>query len=95
MPFSAAYTETTLDAEPKDEPAHYRVWSALDNWEIHRWLCPRSELAARLDEKNGQPPGGFEAPGEFFARSRIIPLAPVKDFSRAPAIRALRAARSR
>ncbi|HXP63327.1 MAG TPA: hypothetical protein VN829_22690, partial [Dongiaceae bacterium] len=93
MPFSGGYSETTLEAERKDQPAHYRVWSGLDNWEICRWLCPGSELAARLYEKKGQPPAGFETPDEFYMRHGVIPLVPVNDFSRAPGIKALQATR--
>jgi len=88
-PFSGGYSETTLDAEPGNQPPRYRVWSGLDNWEIYRWLCPGSELAARLFERKGQPPAGFETPDEFYARHGIIPLVPVNDFSRAPGIKAL------
>jgi hypothetical protein len=89
MPLSGSYSETTLEAETKDQPARCRVWTGLDNWEVYRWLCPGSELASRLYEKKGQPPAGFETPDEFYARHRIIPLVPVNDFSRAPAIKAL------
>ncbi len=95
LPFSGGYSETTLEAETKDQPVHYRVWSGLDNWGIYRWLCPGSELAARLYEKKGQAPAGFETADEFYARHRIIPLVPVNDFSRGPAIRALQANRPR
>jgi hypothetical protein len=95
IPFSGGYSETTLEEEPRDHPAHYRVWSGLENWEIYRWLCPGSELAARLYEKKGQPHAGFETPDEFYARCQIIPLVPVNDFSRAPAIKALQATRPR
>jgi len=89
MAFSGGYSETTLEAGVKDQPAHYRVWSGLDNWEIYRWLCPGSELAARLYEKKGQPPKDLETADEFYARHGIIPLVPVNDFSRAPAIKTL------
>ena len=93
MAFSGGYSETTLEAGVKDQPSHYRVWSGLDNWEIYRWLCPGSELAARLYEKKGQPPKDLETADEFYARHGIIPLVPVNDFSRAPAIKALQTRR--
>jgi len=91
VPFSGGYSETTLHAEPQDNPPHYRVWSGVDEWEVYRWLCPGSELAARFYEKKGQPPASFETPDEFYDRHQIIPLVPVNDFSRAPAIKALQA----
>ena len=93
VPFSGGYSETTLHAEPKGNPPRYRVWSGVDTWEIYRWLCPGSELAARLYEKKGQPPAGFETPDQFYARHQIIPLVSVNDFSRALAIKALQAKR--
>jgi hypothetical protein len=92
MPFSGGYSETTLEAETKEQPPRYRVWSGLDNWEVYRWLCPGAELAARLYEKKGQPPPGFETADEFYARQGIIPLVPVNEFSRAPAIKTLQTA---
>ena len=95
VPFSGGYSETTLHAEPKDKPPRYRVWSGVDNWEVYRWLCPGSELAARFYEKKGTPPTGFESPDEFYARHRIIPLVPVNDFARAPAIKARQKQESR
>ena len=93
VPFSGGYSETTLHAEPQDVPPHYRVWSGVDRWEVYRWLCPGAELAARFFEKKGQPPPGFESADAFYARQRIIPLVPVNDFARAPAIKALQAQR--
>ena len=30
VPFSGGYSETTLHAEPQDNPPHYRVWSGVD-----------------------------------------------------------------
>lgn len=84
-----------LEAGMKDQPAHYRVWSGLDKWEIYRWLCPGSELAARLYEKKVQPPADLETPDEFYVRHAIIPLVPVNDFSRAPAIKVLQTTRAR
>jgi hypothetical protein len=48
VPFSRGYSETTLQAEPQDNPPHYRVWSGVGQWEVYRWLCPGSELAARF-----------------------------------------------
>jgi hypothetical protein len=89
VPFSGGYSETTLHAEPKDAPPRYRVWSGVEHWEIYRWLCPGSELAARFYEKKGQPSVGFETADAFYARHHIVPLVPVNDFSRAPAIKAL------
>jgi len=95
VPFSGGYSETTLHAEPQDNPPHYRVWSGVDQWEVYRWLCPGSELAARFYEKKGEPPAAFETPDQFYARNQIIPLVPVNDFFRAPAIKALQAKPSR
>jgi hypothetical protein len=95
VPFSGGYSETTLHAEPQDNPPHYRVWSGVDQWEVYRWLCPGSELAARFYEKKGEPPATFETPDQFYARNQIIPLVPVNDFFRAPAIKALQAKPSR
>lgn len=95
VPFSGGYSETTLQAEPPDLPPHYRVWSGVEEWEIYRWLCPGAELAARFYEKKGSSPAGFETPDEFYARHQIIPLVPVNDFSRAPAIKALQAKHAR
>ena len=95
VPFSGGYSETTLHADPRDHPPRYRVWSGVDNWEVYRWLCPGSELAARFYEKKGQPPADFETPDEFYVRSQILPLVPVDDFSRAPAIKALQARQPR
>jgi hypothetical protein len=46
-------------------------------------------LAARLYERKVQPPKDLETVDEFYARHGIIPLVPVNDFSRAPAIKAL------
>jgi hypothetical protein len=89
IPLSGGYSETTLHAEAADNPPRYRVWSGVETWEIYRWLCPGSELAARFFEKKGQPPAGFESPDEFYARHQIIPLVPVHDFYRAPAIKSL------
>jgi hypothetical protein len=89
MPFSGGYSETTLHAEPQDQPPHYRLWSGLDEWEIYQWLCPGCELASRLYEKKGQAPANFESPEEFFSNHGIIPLVPVNDFSRAPAVKQL------
>lgn len=57
-------------------------------------LCPGPEIAARFYEKKGQPPAGFETVDQFYDRSGIIPLVPVNDFNRAPAIRALQATRT-
>ncbi len=95
MPFSGGYSETTLHAGPTDNPPRYRLWTGLDQWEIYRWLCPGADLAARFYEKTGQPPDGFETPDEFYARQRIIPLVPVNELSRAPAIKALQARKSK
>lgn len=89
VPFSGGYSETTLHAEPADAPPRYRVWSGVDQWEIYRWLCPGAELAARLHDTKGAPPTGFETVDQFYGRHRIIPLVPVNDFARAPAIKAL------
>jgi hypothetical protein len=61
----------------------------------YRWLCPGAELAARFYEKKGSSPAGFETPDEFYAHHQIIPLVPVNDFSRAPAIKALQAKHAR
>jgi hypothetical protein len=94
VPFSSGFSATTLYAEPQDNPPHYGVWSGVDQWEVYRWLCPGSELAAVFYEKKGEPPAAFETPDQFFARHQIIPLVPVNEFSRAPAIKALQMQRS-
>lgn len=94
VPFSGGYSETTLHAEPGDAPPHYRLWSDFRMWEIYRWLCPGAEIAARFYEKKSQPSAGFETVDQFYDRSGIIPLVPVNDFDRAPAIRALQATRT-
>ena len=93
VPFSGGNSETTY-AEPGDKPPHYRLWSDVRTWEIYRWLCPGAEIAARLYEKKGQPPAGFETVDQFYGRNGIIPLVPVNDFDRAPAIRAIQATRA-
>lgn len=91
LPFSGGYSETTLHAEPKDNPPHYRLWSGPRNWEIYQWLAPGAQMASRAYEFKGTPPPGFESPDRFFLRNRISPLVPVNDFRRAPEIKALQA----
>ncbi len=93
VPYSGGYSETTLHAEPGDKPPYYRVWSGVESWEIYRWLCPGAEIAARLYQRKGEPPAGFETADQFFFRNGIIPLVPVNDFDRAPAIKALQSTR--
>jgi hypothetical protein len=78
---------------PNEKPGTRK--RAAPNWEIYRWLCPGSELAARFYEAEGKAPAGFETPDGFYARHRIIPLVPVSDFSRAPAIKARQRQESR
>jgi hypothetical protein len=94
VPFSGGYSETTFHGASGNEAPHYRLWSDVKTWDIYRWLCPGAEIAARFYEQKGQPPPGFETADEFYARNRIIPLVPVNDFNRAPAIKAQQAARA-
>ena len=89
VPFSGGYSETTLDADQTNAPAHYRLWSGVKEWEVYRWLCPGAEIATRLHDVRGTPPAGMESVDHWCARNRIIPLVPVNDFRRAPEIKSL------
>ncbi|MCX7049297.1 MAG: hypothetical protein NTX50_27900, partial [Candidatus Sumerlaeota bacterium] len=84
LPFSGGYSETTLHAEPKDQPPHYRLWSGVKEWEIYQWLAPGAQMAGRMNETKGKAPSGFELAGRWFFRNRITPLLPVSDFKQAP-----------
>lgn len=89
MAFSGGYSEATMDADPKNGPPHYRLWSGVDNWRVYEWLAPGAQMAARLYEIKGKAPAGFESSDHFFLSHRITPLVPTNDFARAPEIRQL------
>jgi hypothetical protein len=89
MPYSGAYSETTLHADAK-EP-HYRVWSGVENWRIYEWLAPGSQLAARMYETKGKPPADMEPADKFFFRHRITPLVPSPDAKRVQVLKAQQA----
>jgi hypothetical protein len=80
MVYSGGYSETTWNGEG------YRLWSGVDRWEVYQWLAPGSQMAARLYEVKGKPP---EKPDEWYMAHHIIPLVPVNDYQRVPAIKAL------
>jgi len=83
FPYSGGYSETTFTAAKDGQPAGYRVWSGVRNWEIYRWLVPGAQLASRLYRIEGEMPEGFEPVDRFYFRHRITPLLPVSDFRRA------------
>lgn len=87
MPYSGAYSETTLDAEGDPAKAHYGVWSGMENWDIYRWLVPGAQLASRLYQVKGKPPEGFESPEHFFYGHHITPLVPSSDSKRMPPLK--------
>ncbi|MCX5683751.1 MAG: hypothetical protein NT049_08705 [Planctomycetota bacterium] len=80
MPTSGGYSETTLHAEPQDQPPRYRLWSGLREWEVYQWLAPGSQMASRQYEVKGKPGPDVEPSGRWFYRNRITPLVFVNDF---------------
>jgi hypothetical protein len=77
LPLSGGYSETTLQAEAKDPPPHYRLWSGSREWEIYQWLVPGAQMASRHYETKGRPPAAFEPAARWFFRNRVTPLVPV------------------
>jgi hypothetical protein len=86
FPFSGGYSEATLRAE---ETPHYRLWSGEREWEIYRWLAPGAQMAGRLYETKGHPPGGLESPPHWFTSHHVTPLIPANDFKYAEEMPAL------
>jgi len=82
MPCSGGYSETTFVEAKEGQPAEYRVWSGLRNWEIFRYLCPEAQLSARLYQIQGEIPDDFEPVERFYYRHGMTPLLPVSDFRR-------------
>jgi len=80
LPYSGGYSETTLHAEPKDQPPHYRLWSGMREWEIYQWLVPGAQMASRHYETKGKPGPDVELAGRWFFRNRVTPLVPVGNF---------------
>jgi hypothetical protein len=74
MPYSGGYSETTASSDG------YRLWSGLDRWEIYQYLCPGSQMAARLYEIKKPLPE--QNPDEWYLSHQITPLVPVNDFAR-------------
>jgi hypothetical protein len=89
LPYSGGYSETTLQADPGDTPAHYRLWSGSRQWEIYQWLCPGAQMASRLYETKGKPPVDMESVDHWFFADHVTPLLPVSDFRRATKMEAL------
>ncbi|MBV9866989.1 MAG: hypothetical protein JO316_16675 [Abitibacteriaceae bacterium] len=87
MPYSGGYSETTLQAEPTDNPPYYRLWSGVDNWQIYQWLAPGAQMAARLYQTQGKAPANFETSEHFFYSNRITPLIPVSELNRTPSLK--------
>jgi hypothetical protein len=87
LPLSGGYSETTLHAEPKDQPAHYRLWSGSREWEIYQWLVPGAQLASRHYQTTGKPPADIEPACRWFYRNRVTPLVPVGSFEAAGRLR--------
>ena len=79
MPYSGAYTETTFTAGADGKPGNYRLWAGEENWKFYQWLCPGSQMSARLLEVHGKIPPDEEPNAWYFAR-RITPLIPSGDF---------------
>ena len=77
LPLSGGYSETTLQAEAKDPPPHYRLWSGSREWEIYQWLVPGAQMASRHYETKGRPPAAFEPAARWFFRNRVTPLVPL------------------
>jgi len=82
LPYSGGYSETTFAAAKPGQPAGYRLWSGVRNWEIYRYLAPRSQMISRLYRIEGEIPKDIEAVEDFFFRNHITPLVPVSDFRR-------------
>jgi hypothetical protein len=87
LPLSGGYSETTLHAEPKDQPAHYRLWSGSREWEIYQWLVPGAQMASRHYQTTGKPPADIEPAYRWLVRNRITPLVPVGNFEAAGRLR--------
>ena len=82
LPFSGAYSETTLHV-PKEGKPSYDLWSGLQNWEIYQFLVPGAQMAARLYQvEGGKIPDGTQSSASWFFEHNITPLLPVSDFAR-------------
>jgi hypothetical protein len=81
MPFTGGYSETTFTAGKDGKPGSYRLWSDAQNWEIYQWLCPGSQMAARMFEyKDGTPGSQDVAPDDWYFAHGITPLIPTDEF---------------
>jgi hypothetical protein len=81
MPFSGGYSETTFTAGSNQHGGDYSLWSIEENWKIYQWLCPGSQMAARLfDYKGGKPGPADVQPDQWFCSRYITPLIPIDDF---------------
>jgi hypothetical protein len=79
MPYTGGYSETTFTNGDDGKPAGYRLWSNEENWKIYQWLCPGSQMAARLFDVHGTIPKDMDA-NEWFFGHRITPIISSDDF---------------
>jgi hypothetical protein len=69
----------SFQTRPIAVPAHYRLWSGEQNWEIYQWLCPGAQMSARLYQVHGKPPED-DLPDAWYFSRHITPLIPADQF---------------
>lgn len=67
----------------------YRMALGEHVWQICQWLAPGAQLAGQLTEIQGNLNDALETPERYFYSRRIVPILPLADFKRAPAIKKL------
>lgn len=65
----------------------YRLALGEKVWEICQWLAPGAQMAGRLTEIQGNPNDALETPERYFYSRHVVPMLPLADFKRVPAIK--------